>query len=457
MKSIQVGDVVGDYKVIDIAGSGGMGSVYKIEHLITRRIEAMKLLPPGWSEDPEEAHRFKREIQLQARLQHPNIVTLYNAVRHDDSMALIMEFVEGDTLQHMLDWGPLKLESAVDYAIQVLGALSYAHAAGVVHRDVSPANIIVTREGVAKLTDFGLARGEGDLRLSTSSVPVGSPWYMSPEQVKCSRELDARTDLYAVGAVLHEMLTGRKLFEAVGAFAVMRAQVEAEPQRPGAINANIPGVLDQIVGKALAKDPAQRFASAGDFRIALEGVKTGAATRRVWGLRPWRVAVFAALVPAALAAGYYTGGKIKEAQAPAPVPRKVVVAPAPIPKETPPVVAPPPTVVVEPAEPAPAPAPEHRAVKPVQRAARKERDTALRVTGQESQTAATAPAVHAPEPELSKPVFVEAPETPLPVAEKREEPPAPTATDPQSTGNRLVRALGKVNPFRKRTKPDTKK
>src|SRR4051795_900130 len=143
MKPIQIGDVVGDYRVIDIAGSGGMGVVYKIEHVITRRIEAMKLLPAGLSVEPEQVQRFEREIQVQARLHHPNIVALYNAIRDGDSIALVMEFVEGESLQRRLENGPLPVENAVDFATQVLGALAYAHESGVIHRDVSPANIIV--------------------------------------------------------------------------------------------------------------------------------------------------------------------------------------------------------------------------------------------------------------------------------------------------------------------------
>src|SRR4051795_6331308 len=156
MKPIQIGDVVGDYRVIDIAGSGGMGAVYKIEHVITRRIEAMKLLPPASSSDPEQVHRFEREIQVQARLHHPNIVALYNAVRDENRIALIMEFVLGESLQRLLETGPLPVETAVEFAGQILRALSYAHANGVIHRDVAPANIIVTPERVAKLMDFGL-------------------------------------------------------------------------------------------------------------------------------------------------------------------------------------------------------------------------------------------------------------------------------------------------------------
>ena len=270
MKQIQIGDVVGDYRVIDTAGSGGMGEVYKIEHVITKRIEAMKLLPPASSSDPEQVQRFEREIQVQARLHHPNIVALYNAVREGNLIGLVMEFVEGESLQTKLEAGALPVATAVDYACQVLRALAYAHEAGVIHRDVAPANMIVTPERVVKLTDFGLARGVTDLRLSTTGVPVGSPWYMSPEQVKAIGPMDARTDIYAIGAVFHEMLTGTKLFDVEGAFAVMRAHVEMVPAPPSSRNPAVPVALDAIVSKAVAKDPAMRFQSADEFRLALQ-------------------------------------------------------------------------------------------------------------------------------------------------------------------------------------------
>ena len=272
MKPIQIGDIVGDYRVIAIAGSGGMGAVYKIEHIITKRIEAMKLLPPGSSSDPEQIHRFEREIQVQARLHHPNIVGLYNAVRDGDSIALVMEYVEGESLQRMVEAGPLPVATALDFASQVLCALAYAHEAGIIHRDVAPANIIITPERVAKLTDFGLARGATDIRLSTSGAPLGSPWYMSPEQIRGTAAVDGRTDIYAMGAVLHEMLTGGKLFVAEGSFAVMRAHVEVEPDPPSWRNPEVPAALDEIVKKALAKDPAMRFQKADEFRLALQGV-----------------------------------------------------------------------------------------------------------------------------------------------------------------------------------------
>ena len=502
MKPIQTGDVVGDYRVIDIAGSGGMGAVYKIEHLITKRIEAMKLLPPGSSGDPEQVRRFEREIRVQARLHHPNIVALYNAVRVGDSIALVMEFVEGESLQRMLEAGPLPVEAAVDFAAQVLRALAYSHDAGVIHRDVSPANIIITPGRKAKLTDFGLARGAADLRLSTSGVPVGSPWYMSPEQVKGIGALDGRTDLYAMGAVLYEMLTGRKLFEAEGAFAVMRAHVEAEPPLPSWRNPMVPAALDHIVRKAVAKDPAMRFRSADEFRLALQNVVIGAGSMpvpprprktrratlarlasRLRGLRRWRDAVLVSLVPAVLVAGFYTVRFFPAAprgQTPESHPRVAARSQRDAPWALPAVAArvePEASVVVASTAPEMPVAPEEPAAtarprvpsrgQAMRRADKPERSFAIRVTGGESQPAEAMPMpspgppppVEAPEPVILGTNPVEAPEAgvPLPAPGPPElDAPSQAAVPakPQNSGNRFVRALGKVNPFRRRMKHD---
>jgi serine/threonine-protein kinase len=508
MKKIQVGDVVGDYTVIGIAGSGGMGVVYKIEHVITKRIEAMKLLPPGLSSDPEQARRFEREIQLQARLHHPNIVALYTAVRDSGSIALVMEYVEGKSLQRMVDGDPLPVETAVEFTIQVLRALAYAHKAGVIHRDVSPANIIITPGLVAKLTDFGLALGATDLRLSTSGVPLGSPWYMSPEQVTGNHELDGRTDLYAMGAVLHEMLTGRKLFEAEGAFAVMRAHLEAEPQLPSTVNPKLPPALDDIVRRAVAKDPAMRFLSADEFRLALLDFAIGARTvpepsrrRKSWlatfqpltsrlrGIRSLREALLLALVPTVLAAGFYavrilparTRGQVTESKL-----RAAAISKRDADRSSPAV-----TAAVEPQAPggiAPTPAEVAAApelpvareestatalprVQPPPKARRRtsqtERSAAIRVSGGDSQptVAMSMPrqdppqAVEVPEPAVPQSNSVEGPEagstpTAAPTAELETTSQEAAPANPQGAGNRFVRALGKVNPFRRRVKHD---
>lgn len=489
MKPIRIGDAVGDYRVLDIAGSGGMGAVYKIEHTITRRIEAMKLLPPGSCDDPEQVHRFEREIQVQARLHHPNIVGLYTAVRDGSSIALVMEFVEGESLQHMLEPGPLPVETAVDFTTQVLRALAYAHEAGVIHRDVGPANIIVTPDRTAKLTDFGLARGATDLRLSTSGVPLGSPWYMSPEQVRGIVALDARTDLYAVGAVLHEMLTGGKLFAVEGAFALMRAHVEAEPRRPSSLNPKIPAAFDAIVAKAVAKDPAKRFQSADEFRLALQDVAVAAdapaevpqnAPRpsQAGDFRLSRAAILMALVPGVLLAGFCTvrffpaapPARTVKSQPPAvavsnreAVPVQPVASQAP---ETPAILPPaPPEVPVETEKPALRARPRSPlSNRATQRAGKAAPTYAIRVTGGEP----VQPAADAPAPNVTPRQTTELPEPLVPKMDSGNMPDAVTQSaetlsdltagppdaapeKPRNGGNRFVKALGKVNPFRRRT------
>ncbi|MCU1233511.1 MAG: serine/threonine protein kinase [Candidatus Solibacter sp.] len=476
MKPIRVGDVVGDYRVIEAAGSGGMGEVFKIEHVITKRIEAMKLLPPASSSDPEQVQRFEREIQVQARLHHPNIVALYNAVRESSCIGLVMEFVEGESLQTKLQAGALPIATAVDYTYQVLRALAYAHEAGVIHRDVAPANMIVTPDGVLKLMDFGLARGETDLRLSATGVPIGSPWYMSPEQVKAIGPMDARTDIYATGAVFHEMLTGTKLFDVEGAFSVMRAHVEAVPVPPSTRNAAIPVALDAIVAKAVAKDPAMRFQSADEFRLALQDavapprhaivLETPARAADVkmtpvgWlrDFHPSRAAVAMVLVPVALVAGFVRlMPQAKPVHAPA-IPPAAMPAPrpTPLPLATVEPTAPPPAEVVKPVEATP---PRTQTAKSARRASAQP-NFGIRITGGDPAPAPVAAAVVKPEPSREVATAPEAPvvesakaadETsvappPDPDAHSAEEAAPPKAS---TVGSRLVRALGKVNPFHK--------
>jgi serine/threonine-protein kinase len=447
-----------------------MGTVYRIEHEISKRVEAMKVLPGGLGSDPEQVQRFEREIQVQARLHHPNIAALYTAVRDESSIALIMEFVEGESLQRMLEAGPLPISTAVDFISQVLSALAYAHAADVIHRDVAPANIIITHNRIAKLTDFGLARATTDRRLTISGAPLGSPWYMSPEQVRNLDFVDTRSDIYSTGAVLYEMVTGCKPFQGESSFVVMRAHVEAAPAPPSTHNPEIPAALDGIILKALSKDPAQRFQSADEFRVALRQALPAYSTVITPPSAP-RAAVapvepkrsrrqFAAMIvaPVAFVAGF---GAVALTRAPRPRP---VAHPAPIvssvPAPTPAPVAvaePVPSVLPEPKPEVPAaPASSTPAAHTAARRARQASAPAIRVTGGEvqsastgaapSRTAAPAPVTVLPDPPTPQPEPVVAPPPPdaLPAA-------ADAAPAPPKPGNRLVRALGKINPFKKKT------
>ncbi len=268
--SFAPGQVAGEYRILEQLGSGAFGSVFKVEHVVTHRLEAMKVLGATAPASEEQRLRFLREIQLQARLSHPNIAAVHNAFWHEDSMVMIMELVDGETLQKILERGrPARMEG-IGYVVQVLDALTYSHSQGIIHRDVSPANIVVTKAGVVKLTDFGLAKAPYDSRVTATGAMIGSPYYMSPEQVRGIDRLDPRTDIYSCGVILYEILTGQKLFDYESAFSLMRAHLEEEPRPPAEIDPAIPRAVNDVVLRALSKDPRARFPSAETFRKALE-------------------------------------------------------------------------------------------------------------------------------------------------------------------------------------------
>ena len=271
--SFGIGDTVGTYKIVAAIGSGGMGEVFRVEHVVTNRVEAMKILAAATSSSPEQDQRFLREIQLQASLSHANIAAVHNAFWEDGHLVMIMELIQGASLRSLLEGGRIPLTTAIDYACQALAALDYAHTLGVVHRDISPANMIITEDGTLKLTDFGLAKSLKDIRLTQTGALVGSLYYTSPEQVRGGTNVDDRSDIYSLGAVLYEMATGVKLFSSENPFTLMLAHVEQPPRRPSEVDPALPRVVDEILLKALEKDPERRFQSAEVYRCALESVK----------------------------------------------------------------------------------------------------------------------------------------------------------------------------------------
>src|SRR6266446_827047 len=244
-------ETIGDYTVIEMLGSGAVSTVFKARHRITRRIEALKIVKIDGPETQEQAHRFLREIRVQASLNHPNIVSVRYAFWEKDDLVMVMDLIEGTSLRNLLDRGSVPVTVGIDYACQALEALSHAHSHDVLHRDISPANLIVTPEGTVKLTDFGLARTPADPKLTQVGAVLGSLYYMSPEQVKGIEGADARSDIYSMGAVLYETVTGKKLFEEEDAFSIMLAQVEREPVPPIEINRALPSALNRVILTAL--------------------------------------------------------------------------------------------------------------------------------------------------------------------------------------------------------------
>jgi serine/threonine protein kinase len=267
---IETGQTLGDYEVIDLVESSKTGVTYKVRNTLLQRIEALRVLPKTFQDDQERVTRFMREAKLHARISHPNIVTFYHATQLDGQLVMTTELVEGTTLAQRLELGPLSSEEAVGCFSQVLCGLAQAHALGVVHRDITPSNIILASDGRVKLTGFALAKATTDPQLTQPGTVMGSLDYISPEQVKGLSEVDARTDIYALGIVLYEAVTGRKPFEEKSQFEVMLAHVNSIPLAPSMVNPQVPAELSEIVLKAIAKHPAARFQTAEEFRQSLD-------------------------------------------------------------------------------------------------------------------------------------------------------------------------------------------
>jgi len=270
--SLRVGDIVADYEVLSVLGQGGMGAVYRVRNVLSDREEAMKVILPD--SNPDSADRFLREIKIQASLQHPNIANLRTAIRRDDGVLMIMELVDGQSLETMLAGGPLPLVPALRITDDILGALAYAHERGVIHRDIKPANILVSSTGVPKLTDFGIARASGNDGITRTGTIIGSIFYMSPEQVM-SKSTDQRSDVYSLGATAYEMLTGKRVAEGESQYAIMNAHLTKHPASPSDISPSVPREISLVIMKALAKAPEHRHQSASAFQTALRDAASG--------------------------------------------------------------------------------------------------------------------------------------------------------------------------------------
>lgn len=259
----------GRYEILDPIGSGGMGRVFRATDHVLGRSVAVKILAPHLGSDPRFVERFRREAHAAARLSHPNVVSVFDLGEDEDTRFIVMELLEGRTLQEVLhDEGSLPVRRAVDIAVAVAEALGVAHEQGIVHRDVKPANVMLTRTGGVKVMDFGIARALGDHALTETAATLGTAAYLSPEQAAGGRA-GPRSDLYALGVLLFEMLTGRPPFAGGSPVAVALQHVQRAPERPSSIAPSIPPAVEAVVLRCLAKDPEDRPSSASDMAASL--------------------------------------------------------------------------------------------------------------------------------------------------------------------------------------------
>src|SRR5580693_8258865 len=313
---LTAGAHLGPYNIEAQIGAGGMGEVFRARDTRLNRIVAIKVLPSRLADSAESRDRFEREARMIASLNHPHICTLHDVGHHGDMGYLVMELLEGETLALRLSKGPLPLEQTLQYAIQIADALDKAHRRGMTHRDLKPGNIMITKSG-AKLLDFGLAKlkqAVSPVEVQASEVPtaintitaqgsiVGTLQYMAPEQLE-GKETDARTDIFALGAVIYEMATGKKAFEGMSQASIIAKILETDPPPMSSLQPMTPAPLDRVVRTCLAKDPDNRLQSVQDVKLELEWLQDAAAEPSEPAARPagWRRALPWALFATALA------------------------------------------------------------------------------------------------------------------------------------------------------------
>jgi serine/threonine-protein kinase len=269
MSTLRTGRKIGNYRIAEQIGGGAMGRVWRgVDEALSRPV-AVKMLRGELSDHPELIERFRIEARILARLSHPNVAMVYALVEEADQLYLVMEYVKGETLDSYLDrHGPLDLNACFALFHQALDGIQHAHEAGVVHRDIKSSNLMLHPTGQIKWIDFGIALVQGRERMTREGGLMGTPEYMSPEQVR-GEPGTIRSDVYSLGIVLYRMLTGKRPFSGTGEYEVMRAHVETLPPRPSEHGAAIDGNLETVLLQALAKDPAERFPSAAAFQEAL--------------------------------------------------------------------------------------------------------------------------------------------------------------------------------------------
>jgi len=286
------GSKLGPYEIVAPVGAGGMGEVYRARDSALGRDVAVKVLPAAFSEDGDRLRRFKQEAQAAAALNHPNILTIFHVGEYNGAPYIVSELLEGESLRQRIQTGPLPLRKIIDYGVQVARGLAAAHDKGIVHRDLKPENIFLIRDGRAKILDFGLAKltrpeeggsGSDALTLTAQSEPgfvLGTVGYMSPEQVR-GQLAGPASDLFSFGAILYEMLTGKRAFRGGTAADTMSAILKEDPPEIGESNRQIPPALERIVRHCLEKNPEERFQSARDVAFDLEALSSASGTAPV--------------------------------------------------------------------------------------------------------------------------------------------------------------------------------
>ena len=264
--SFNIGENVGPYRIVEQLGQGGMATVYKAYHAALDRYVAVKALHPAFGEDPNFEARFQREARLVAKLEHPQIVPVYDYAEHEHRPYLVMKFIEGDTLKARLNQGPLT-SNEINRVVDAVGAaLAYAHKQGVLHRDIKPSNVLLATDGQIYLADFGLARiaQSGESTLSSDMI-MGTPQYISPEQAMGKKDLDEGTDIYSFGVMLYEMVVGQVPFNADTPFSIIHDHIYSPLPMPRSINPKVPEAVERVLLKGLAKERADRYATVDAF------------------------------------------------------------------------------------------------------------------------------------------------------------------------------------------------